>query len=222
MAPTALRGGILMRKTILATMVLVALLFAGSAQAVPIEAGMYFTATHGFGSTLGGEFILKPAKTSVFDPFITFCLQASVGLIADGQTIYYVKSAGDYATFETPANGGDANGKDFLDPRTQWIYANYPNGYGVQWTQPRLADAVQNAVWVLEQEQGKVATADGQFLINMAKTAPWIRALNVTNLGGGEAQDLLGPQTAVPEPGSMLLFGSGLVGLARLARRRRS
>lgn len=212
-----------MRKTILATMVLVALLFAGSAQAVPIETGMYFTASHGFGSTLGGEFILKPAMNSQFDPFITFCLQASVGLIADGNTIYYVKSAGDYATFEIPANGGNADGKDFLDPRTQWIYANYPNGYGVSWTQPRLADAVQNAVWVLEQEQGKVATADGQTLINMAvNNAPWIRSLNVTNLGGGEAQDLLAPQTAVPEPGSMLLFGSGLVGLAKLARRRRS
>lgn len=214
-----------MKKLIVATTVLVALLFAGSVQAAPIYAGAYITLTKGIGSTNGGEFIVNPDNGSSFDPFVTFCVQMTEHIFV-GVT-YWVESISNYATWEGTATGGnDLTGKDYLDPKTGWIYQHYLAGdtFGIANVLYR-ANAVQAAIWYLEGEdwaKSGVPLSEFQPILDLAGNMDGA-VLNLKNVDSDfrpttNAQDLLAP---IPEPGSMLLFGSGLVSLAHLARRRR-
>ena len=76
-------------------------------------------------------------------------------------------------------------------------------------------------------------TADGLFYKATNQDAyvnQWLVAVNPTipatgstaPLGTGGVQDYLVKAAPVPEPGTMLLFGTGLAGLAAVSRRRRS
>lgn len=51
-------------------------------------------------------------------------------------------------------------------------------------------------------------------------TSNWYLAQHPVPNGSGDYQDFLTPVTPIPEPGTMLLFGSGLIGLAVLGRKK--
>ena len=90
----------------------------------------------------------------------------------------------------------------------------------------------QKAIWELVFPGNNISDSDANVnsLLSMVYTSQYIYdwALAVSPTGGpivpGEVGQnyLVNMRTPVPEPGTMLLFGTGLAGLAAVSRRRRS
>jgi len=159
------------------------------------------------GNGSGGAFGVLKNSVVLFN---TFCLETDE-YFNPGNS-YYVYDISNTAY----AGGANTNSGDELDFRTAYLYRQYLDGSITDQT------LLQNAIWVIEQE---ITSSDASVLnlINTAANASGyygIAVMNISSDGAGVnlKQSMLVP---VPEPGTLILLGSGLLGLALVGRRKK-
>jgi hypothetical protein len=166
--------------------------------------------------TQGGPWLADNQTNLAAPDFLTFCLELDEFLNVPGNvTVIGIGT--------TSFNGGVGQAGDPLNPETAYIYTMFRQG-AVGFTN---GDDVQNAIWYFE-TLGETTTGGSNNAVAQAASAAvaggqWsglgsVRVLNISSAAGpdGRGQDLL----TIPEPGSLMLLGIGLVGLAGAARRR--
>ncbi len=217
-----------MKNLVKIMMVLAALLVLGVGQvwAYPIESGDLVSLRTSYLGVNGAFAVYDKGGDQISYPngdlFLTFCVERDVYFTpsTENKTTLYRATIDNEVRFGT--NPGTS--KKALSDGTKYLYWNFVNGTLADYNNDAAsAKALQYAIWGL---QGYKLTLDEYsvaqiYLSQVPSIADDVAGRNVKVMNlwtvNGAAQSQLIAQ--VPEPGTLLLFGSGLAGLAMYRRR---
>lgn len=208
-----------MKKRIVLTIIFIAFISISNsfADPIPISSGQLVTLSWptNHGSTNGGLFSLVGPSNSY--SFFTFCIEKDEYINFSNQ--FYVDSI----STTVFGGGNDADNGVPLSSGAAYLYSQYI--MNAVFNNSTLNDNYQNAIWAYENEilvsSLSIAAKD---LYDSASSASGLYGVYAVNLkwdgpNGANAQTML-VKDPVPEPVSMLLFGTGLVGIGGFIRKK--
>ena len=224
-----------MKKTTGFSLAVAATLLLGStAMALP-SVGAATIVGQGYGTADGGEFNITVRDIETATNYIGFCLEKDEFI--NYSTIYTIDSVADFAKAKVGySRGAESNGKNNLDDGTKRVFWNYIQNsltFGSSiGNENRKANAVQYTLWVNEDEMrynelSEIYKKEYDVWFPVKSAIGYTidgkeQALNLSESGVRRQSQIIGEAVPFPEPTTMLFFGTGLVGLAGIARRRKN